>query len=81
MKLQLEVLESVGPNYKSVKGEIANLFILDRSLDYATCLLSPLTYESLLDEVISSFFYLRSTGLESGFSPLTTLPVVRRWVF
>ncbi len=48
---QLEVLESPGPNYKSVKGEIAHLFILDRSLDYATCLLSPLTYESLLDEV------------------------------
>ena len=51
--VQLEVFESCsGPSSKSLKGEIAHLFILDRSLDYATCLLSPLTYESLLDEVL-----------------------------
>ena len=32
------------------RSEIGHLFIFDRSVDYPTTLLSPLTYESLLDE-------------------------------
>ena len=32
------------------RTEIGHLFIFDRNIDYATTLLSPLTYESLLDE-------------------------------
>ena len=32
------------------RTEIGQLFIFDRNVDYATILLSPLTYESLLDE-------------------------------
>ena len=32
------------------RAEIGHLFIFDRNIDYATTLLSPLTYESLLDE-------------------------------
>ena len=29
------------------------MFIVDRDVDYASCLLSPVTYEALLDEVFS----------------------------
>jgi len=35
---------------KSKQSEIGHLFILERDLDWASCLLSPLTYEGLLDE-------------------------------
>ena len=36
------------PKHKS--GEISHLFIFERDLDWTSCLLSPLTYEGLLDE-------------------------------
>ena len=32
------------------RSEIGHLFVFDRSIDYPTTLLSPLPYESLLDE-------------------------------
>ena len=32
------------------RSEIGHLFIFDRNVDYTTTLLSPLPYESLLDE-------------------------------
>jgi len=35
---------------RSKSSEIGNLFIFERDLDWASCLLSPLTYEGLLDE-------------------------------
>jgi len=35
---------------KAHNPEIGHLIILDRDLDWASCLLSPLTYEGLLDE-------------------------------
>jgi len=35
---------------RSKNSEIGNLFIFERDLDWASCLLSPLTYEGLLDE-------------------------------
>ena len=38
-----------GSQFRS-RTEIGNLFVFDRNVDYATTLLSPLTYESLLDE-------------------------------
>jgi len=50
---QLAILEETASktNSKSFAGkEIGNLIIVDRSLDWATVLLSPLTYEALLDE-------------------------------
>ena len=37
----------------SSKCEIGTVFIVDRDVDYASCLLSPVTYEALLDEVFS----------------------------
>ena len=37
----------------SSKCEISTVFIVDRDVDYASCLLSPVTYEALLDEVFS----------------------------
>jgi len=56
---QLEIFESVNPNARPIKGEISSLLIVDRNVDYATCLLSPVTYESLLDEVerYKTFFF------------------------
>ena len=42
--------------------DIGNLIILDRSVDWGTCLLSPLTYEALLDE---------SHGIKCGAVDLT----------
>jgi len=36
------------PKHKS--GEISHLFIFERDLDWTSCLLSPLTYEGLLEE-------------------------------
>merc|ERR1712142_3014 len=35
---------------RNKNSEIGNLFIFERDLDWASCLLSPLTYEGLLDE-------------------------------
>ena len=35
---------------KTRQSEIGHLFILERDLDWTSCLLSPLTYEGLLDE-------------------------------
>ena len=36
--------------YKQKSGDIGSLFIFERDVDWASCLLSPLTYEGLLDE-------------------------------
>ena len=47
---QLEVLES-NQEMDKKDGEIGHVFIMDRDFDYASCLLSPVTYEALLDEV------------------------------
>ncbi len=50
---QLSLLESKLPPSSSASStsEIAHLLILDRDADFDPCLLSPITYESLLDEV------------------------------
>ena len=44
---------SVAQVLDSSKCEIGTLFLVDRDVDYAACLLSPVTYEALLDEVFS----------------------------
>ena len=36
--------------YKQKSGDIGSLFIFERDVDWASCFLSPLTYEGLLDE-------------------------------
>ena len=38
------------PSHIRGRSEIGHLFVFDRSVDYPTALLSPLPYESLLDE-------------------------------
>lgn len=49
---QLKFLESSSSSgIPLTTSEIGNLFLMDRSVDYASCLLSPVTYEALLDEV------------------------------
>ena len=49
---QLKLLEMLAPpTSKTLKGDISHLLVIDRSVDFAACLLSTLTYESLLDEV------------------------------
>merc|ERR1719447_510445 len=49
MKLEALLSEQFGPP-RPKGGEVGQLFILERDLDWASCLLSPLTYEGLLDE-------------------------------
>ena len=49
IKLEALLSEQLGPP-RAKGGEIGQLFILERDLDWASCLLSPLTYEGLLDE-------------------------------
>ena len=55
----LKILENPGmtsgfgsniPSHIRGRSEIGHLFVFDRSVDYPTTLLSPLPYESLLDE-------------------------------
>ena len=36
--------------YKQKTGDIGSMFIFERDVDWTSCLLSPLTYEGLLDE-------------------------------
>jgi hypothetical protein len=48
---QLEVLESNAGGDLDSKCDIGHLFLVDRDVDFASCLLSPVTYEALLDEV------------------------------
>ena len=58
---QLSMLEET--QKKSIgRLDIGNLVLIDRSVDWATCLLSPMTYESLLDE---------SYGIKCGVVELT----------
>ena len=51
---QLEILESCQQVSSGVSREISTLIVVDRSLDYASALLSPLTYEALLNEVFKN---------------------------
>ena len=48
---QLDLLEHGQHTSSGTSREISTLIVVDRSLDYASALLSPLTYEALLNEV------------------------------
>ena len=48
---QLDLLEQGQHSSSGTSREISTLIVVDRSLDYASALLSPLTYEALLNEV------------------------------
>eukprot|EP00096_Caligus_rogercresseyi_P015805 TRINITY_DN8282_c0_g1_i1.p1 TRINITY_DN8282_c0_g1~~TRINITY_DN8282_c0_g1_i1.p1 ORF type:complete len:567 (-),score=152.25 TRINITY_DN8282_c0_g1_i1:64-1764(-) len=48
---QLDILSSSSPGEQTFKSEFEYAFIMDRDVDYVSPFLSPLTYESLLDEV------------------------------
>ncbi len=51
---QLQLLEGKQPANHGVARDISTLLIVDRSVDYASLLLSPLTYEALLNEVFAN---------------------------
>ena len=48
-KLESQFTQHYG-QYKQQSGDIGSLFIFERDVDWTSCLLSPLTYEGLLDE-------------------------------
>ncbi len=48
---QLKSLESIANQGTAGKGEFSHLVLMDRDVDFISCLLSPVTYEALLDEV------------------------------
>ena len=48
-KLEQQFTHHYG-QYRQQGGDIGSLFIFERDMDWASCLLSPLTYEGLLDE-------------------------------
>ncbi len=62
---QLEVLESNAGNDLDPKCDIGHLFLVDRDVDFASCLLSPVTYEALLDEV----FGIKCGAIDFGSDP------------
>ena len=51
---QLELLEHCQQVNSGISREISTLIVVDRNLDYASALLSPLTYEALLNEVFKN---------------------------
>ena len=51
---QLELLENCQQVTSGISREISTLIVVDRNLDYASALLSPLTYEALLNEVFKN---------------------------
>lgn len=51
---QLELLEHQNPCQVPPSREISTVIVVDRNVDFATVLLSPLTYEALLNEVFQN---------------------------
>ena len=60
--IQCDMVERIGKEDSgavdsSIKSEIDTLFVIDRDVDLITPMVTPLTYEALIDEII---------GIESG---------------